>query len=135
MKAVFVDTNIFLRFLARDQEKQYQACRKLFKQAQENKIKLITSSLVIFELIWTLVSYYQESKDQVTEKILSLLELPNLRAENREIFLEALLLWQEKNIDFNDAFNSVWAQKKKINQIYSYDRDFDKLPGIRRSEP
>lgn len=135
MKTVFVDTNIFLRFLARDQEKQYQACRKLFKQAQENKINLITSSLVIFELIWTLVSYYQESKNQIVEKILSLLELSNLRVENREIFFESLLLWQEKNIDFNDAFNFTWAQKKKIRKIYSYDRHFDKLSGIRRSGP
>lgn len=119
MKTVFVDTNVFLRFLARDQEKQYQACRKLFKQAQENKINLITSSLVIFELIWTLVSHYQESKNQIVEKILSLLELSNLKVENREIFFESLLLWQEKNIDFNDAFNFTWAQKKKIRKMES----------------
>ena len=135
MEVIFVDTNIFLRFLTRDEEKQYQACRKLFRQAQKGKIKLITSPLVVFELIWTLASYYQEPKEKIVEKILSLLEFPNLEVEQREIFLEALLLWQEKNIDFNDAFNFVWAQKKKVSRICSYDSHFDKLPQILRLEP
>ncbi|MBM3282820.1 type II toxin-antitoxin system VapC family toxin [Candidatus Gottesmanbacteria bacterium] len=131
----FVDTNIILRFLTRDEEVQFRACRELFKKAKAGKIDLITSSLVIFEIIWTLISYYEEPKTSVIEKIISLLELPHFTVEHKEIILESLAIWQHKNIKFNDAFNFVWTQKGKIALIYSYDKDFDLLPQIKRIEP
>lgn len=131
----FVDTNIFLRFLTKDEEKQYKACYRLFQKAKQGKIKLTTSSLVVFELIWTLISYYEEPKEDIIEKISSLLEFPNITIEEREIFLEALLLWQHTNIDFNDSFNAVWAKRNKTDGIYSYDLHFNKIPQIKRVEP
>ena len=135
MKTVFVDTNIFLRFLTRDQEKQFQACRRLFARAKQGKIKLTTSALVVFELIWTITSYYQESKESVVEKMMSILDFPNLTVEHEELFLESLLLWQQQNTEFNDAFNYVWAKRKKVTDIYSFDKHFDKFPQVTRKEP
>jgi predicted nucleic-acid-binding protein len=131
----FVDTNIFLRFLTRDQEKQYQAIKVFLKNAPQKKINLVTSSLVIFEIIWTLLSYYEETKEDVVDKITSLLELPSLEVEHKEIFLESLTIWQQTNIDFNDAFNYVWARKKNTDAIYSLDKHFDRLPQLSRLEP
>lgn len=131
----FVETNVFLRFLTRDEEKQYRSARLLFKKAKKGKIELITSALVIFETVWTLLSYYKQPKEEVIEKILSLLELPSLEVEHKEIFQEALVVWQQNNIDFNDAFNYIWSQKKKVIAIYSYDKHFDKLPQLKRIEP
>lgn len=131
----FVETNIFLRFLTRDEEKQYQACKRLFRKAGKGELNLITSALVVFEVIWTLFSFYQEPKESIIEKIVSLLNLPNLEVEHKEGFLEALVIWQEKNVDFNDVFNSVWARRQKASAIYSYDKHFDKLPQVPRLEP
>ena len=135
MKTVFVDTNIFLRFLTRDQEKQFQACRRLFVRAKQGKIKLTTSALVVFELIWTITSYYQESKESVIEKMMSILDFPNLAIEHEELFLESLLLWQQQNTEFNDAFNYMLAKRKKIRDIYSFDKHFDTFPQVTRQEP
>jgi len=131
----FVDTNIFLRFLTRDQEKQYQSIKLFLKNAPQKKINLITSALVIFEIIWTLLSYYEESKEDIIDKVTSLLELPSLEVEHKEVFLESLAIWQQTNIDFNDAFNYVWARKKNTDIICSFDKHFDKLPQLSRSEP
>jgi len=131
----FIETNIFLRFLTRDEEKQFQACKKLFEKAKRGKIELITSALVIFEIIWTLLSYYHERKESIIEKILSLLEFPSLEVEHKDIFIESLVIWQEKNIDFNDAFNYAWAKKKKAEAIYSFDKHFDRLPNLKRIIP
>lgn len=133
-KTLFVDTNIFLRFLTADSKKQHEACKKLFSKTKSGKIKLFTSSLVIFELIWTLESYYEETKIQIIEKISLLLELSNLKVENKKLLLKSLLLWQDKNMEFNDVFNFVVARKNKIKDIYSYDQHFDKLE-IKRLEP
>lgn len=133
--AYFLDTNVILRFLTRDEEKQYQACKKLFNKTKKGKIKFITSALVVFEVIWTLQSYYNETKESIVEKITSLVELPNLETEHKEIFLESLFIWQQKNIEFNDAFNYIWARDKRVSSIYSYDKHFEILPKISRIEP
>ncbi|MBI4096809.1 MAG: PIN domain-containing protein, partial [Candidatus Levybacteria bacterium] len=98
-------------------------------------IKLITSAIVIFEVLWTLQSYYNEQKEQIVEKITSLLDFPNLEVENKEIFHEALAIWQQENVSFNDVFNYVWMQKKGIKKLYSFDKDFDKLPLVSRILP
>jgi len=34
-----------------------------------------------------------------------------------------------------DVFHKVFMQKKNIDTIYSYDRDFDSFGGITRKEP
>lgn len=47
----FIDANIFLRYLTRDDEVKAQACRALFDKAQENNIALTTSESVIAEVV------------------------------------------------------------------------------------
>lgn len=131
----FVDTNIFLRFLTRDEEKQYQAVKRLFSQAAKGKISLVTSALVVFELVWTLQSYYDETRESIVEKIIALLNHPNLEVEHRELLMESLIIWPQKNVEFNDCFNYVWAKNQQAKGIYSYDRHFDRLPRIPRLEP
>gem|GEM_PF-5062500 len=36
MEKVFVDTNIFLRYLTKDDPAKYERCREIFKKAKEN---------------------------------------------------------------------------------------------------
>ena len=132
---VFVDTNIFIRFLIRDIEKQAQAAKRLFNRAEKGEVLLVTSSAVVFEVIWTLSSFYKESKDEVIEKITSFLEISTLEVENKELIIESLLIWQEKNIGFIDAYNYLWSQKHEIKSLYSFDKHFDDLPNIKRLEP
>lgn len=40
----------------------------------------------------------------------------------------------DTNISFPDAYHVALMQKKKIEQIYSFDEDFDKFPQIKRLE-
>jgi len=41
----------------------------------------------------------------------------------------------EVNISFTDIFNYCFMVEEGIKEIYSYDKDFDKLEGINRLEP
>jgi len=38
-------------------------------------------------------------------------------------------------MSFADAYNARYMEKKGIGEIYSYDRDFDRLERITRIEP
>jgi predicted nucleic acid-binding protein len=45
------------------------------------------------------------------------------------------MLYVEKNISFADAYHAVVMQKLNLTEIVSFDRDFDKLPTLKRIEP
>ncbi|MCI0469240.1 MAG: PIN domain-containing protein [Nitrospirae bacterium] len=135
MKTVFVDTNIFLRYLTADDPAKYERCRELFKRAVNGKVSLLTSEMVIAELIWTLQSFYKVPKAEVIEKISVVASTPNLIIPNSDIIAEALVIYSRKNIDYIDAYNVVFMRHHNTNNIYSYDTDFDSIAGIERIEP
>jgi predicted nucleic acid-binding protein len=135
MKKAFIDTNIFLRYLTKDDPSKYDKCKEIFKKAVEGKIELSTSGIVIAELIWTLLSYYKVQKADVVEKISIMVSTDNLYIPDKDIITDALVLYGRKNIDYIDAYNAVFMKRYGLEEIYSYDGDFDVVENINRNEP
>ena len=135
MPKKFIDTNIFLRYLTKDDPSKYEKCREIFKKAIEGKIELATSGMVIAELIWTLLSYYKVPKADVIEKISIIVGTENLYIPDKDIIADTLVLYGRKNIDYIDAYNAVFMKHHGLNEIYSYDEDFDAIEDIKREEP
>jgi uncharacterized protein len=134
-RKVFVDANIFLRYLVKDDPVQFPRCRALFKKAQNGELLLVTSTLVIAELIWTLTSFFQTPKEQVIEKISIIIGSAAVHIPDKDLIAEALVLYGRKNIDYVDAYNAVQMNDLRLKDIYSYDKDFDRVEGIQRLEP
>jgi len=136
MEKVFVDTNIFLRYLTKDDPVKYERCREIFKKAMEGELSLFTSEMVIAELIWTLLSYYKVAKADVIEKVSIIISSQNLHISNRDLIADSLVLYGQKNVDYVDAYNAVFMKSHGLEKIYSYDEDFDVVNGmIKREEP
>ena len=130
----FVDTNVFLRFLVNDDPAKADACEALFRKAIAGDEVLCTSDMVIAEIIWVLESYYELKKADIRESVEKILNTRNLDCPNREIIISALSIYVEKNIDFIDAFNAFMLKRDEINEIYSYDKHFDRVDWIKRIE-
>ncbi len=135
MENKFVDTNVFLRYLAKDDLAKYGRCREMFKKALEGEIAVSTSGMVIAELIWTLLSYYKVPKAEVIEKVSVIVGTENLFIPDKDVLADALVLYARKNIDFIDAYNTVFMKYHGLHEIYSYDEDFDIIEDIQRREP
>lgn len=133
----FVDTNIFLRYLTRDDAPKAQACFELFKLAEANQITLTVTETVVAELVYVLSSKraYNLSRDQIRARLYPLLSLKGLRLPQRRTVLRALDLYVSYPVDFEDALIVVHMQQQTIRELYSYDRDFDQVPGVKRLEP
>ena len=131
----FIDTNIFIRFLTNDFPRKADACEKLFRKAIENKESLFTTESVITEIIWVLESYYELPKEDVQEKVEKILNTPNLDCPHKDLILAALALYGEKNVDFIDAYNAMILRDRGINEVYSYDKHYDRFDWITRLEP
>jgi len=124
MKAdsTFVDTNLFLRFLTNDVPAQADAVEKLLRQAEQNKIQLVTNSLIIAEIVWTLESYYECEREDIQNKILAILNTSGLDIPESSLILRAIIWYAEKNVDFIDAYNAAWMEQKGIEKIYTFDQ-------------
>ena len=131
----FVDTNLFIRYLTEDDPVQTDAVESLFIKVKEGKETVQTSVLVIVEIGWVLESIFKKSRDEIKEMIQKIINTQNLMVENRDILLQGLEIYSQKNIDFVDAYHAVFLKSTGEKIIYSFDQDFDKIEWIERREP
>ena len=133
----FVDTNIFLRYLTRDDPDKAEACFQLLEKARKNEISLTTSESVIAEIVFILASprLYNLSRADVRARLYPLLTLEGLRLADRRKFMRALDLYTNYTIDFEDALTVAEMEQSEIKTLYSYDMDFDKIESVKRIEP
>ena len=133
----FVDANIFLRYLTRDDPEKAQACLLLFQQAERGEVTLFTTETIIAEIVYVLSSsrLYNLSRQDVRNRLTPLLTLPGLRMPKRKVALRALELYESHNVDFEDALAVAHMEQLGIEAIISYDRDFDRFPQVTREEP
>jgi len=131
----FLDTNLLIHYFTRDDEGKAQKVLGLLKRVERNEERVITSSLVIFETVFTLQSFYKVSRKKIKKLVSPILELRGLKLLDKEIYQLALDIYVKKNISFADAFNAAFILKKEIKEIYSYDEDFDRIEEIRRMLP
>jgi predicted nucleic acid-binding protein len=133
----FLDTNIFLCYLTRDDALKHQACLRLFQQAEQNQVSLVTSEAVIAEVVYVLSSpkHYQLPRPRIQIALARLLILSGLKMPYRQACLRALDLYAKHNLDFEDCLSLAHMEQQNLTQLYSYDRGFDRIAGIQRLEP
>ena len=132
----FVDTNVFLRFLTDDLPEQASRVGDLLREAENGELTLITSALVIAEIVWTLESHYGLPKDAVADKVAAILNTPGLEVEHADLIAEAAVLYAAENVDFADAFNACWMREHDICHAYTFDqRHFARFGGISAAPP
>ena len=126
--AKFVDANIILRYLLDDPEAD--SVERIFKKQKE----IFVADIVIAEVIWTFTTFYKWRKDRFIPKIKSFLS-PDFIKADKKILNVALDIFEKYKIDYIDAYLISLMEKKKVQSIYSFDRDFDKVQSVRRIEP
>ena len=133
----YLDANIFLRYLAQDNPKQSQACYELFQKARRNELTLTTSEAIIAEVVYVLQSkqLYALSAEEIRARLYPVLSIPGLKLPFRRMYLRALDLYAMYHLDFEDALAIAQMERQKITEVYTYDREFDRVPSIKRLEP
>lgn len=131
----FIDTNVFLRVVVKDDAKKAADCERLIERIREGVLRAYTSRLVLAEMVWTCLSLYKLKKREVVPLIRGLASIHHLSFKDEYDTLRACALWEEYPVKFIDALiasdQSIAAGEMAI---VSYDTDFDKI-GVKRVEP
>jgi len=135
MPTRFLDTNVLVRHITVDDPIKARAARELLLRVERGEEQVASSPLVVFETIFTLQSFYQVPKQRIRALLLPLINMPGLSLPDKRLYEPAFDLWVQSPMSFADAYNSVYMQANQLTQIYSWDTDFDRVPGITRLEP
>lgn len=134
----FVDANIFVRLLARDDPAKTRACLALFQQARQGEVELHTSEAIIAEVVYVLLSpkHYARSRTEIAAGLRAVLGVRGLHVPQKLSVLLAIDRWdQTKKLDFADCLAAAHALRSHTGNIYSYDRGVGQIEGIQRIEP
>ncbi|MCL4546041.1 MAG: type II toxin-antitoxin system VapC family toxin [Chloroflexi bacterium] len=134
---MFLDTNIFLRHLLNDDPSKSAACFRLIAAIEEGKQSGWTTDLVIAEVVFVLSNKktYHPSREKIRDLLLPLTHLRNLKAAYKKPYDRVFELYTTVPIDYIDCYHAALLEKRQEPELYSYDIDFDTLPGITRREP
>lgn len=135
-EAIFADTNLFLRYLTNDVPVQADAIGDLLRRAAAGEVALVTNSLVIAEIVWTLESFYGLTRDDVKAKVLAILNTPGLEIPDSDLALQAIAWYADKNVDFIDAYNAAWVLARDLHAVYTFDRrHWSRIAGVTAQVP
>lgn len=135
MRPAFLDTNIILRHLLADHPEQSPKATAYLAQVERGEIQVRTAETVIFEAVFTLERYYHHPKAQIREALLPLIELPGVILPGKRLFRQVFDWYVDLNLPFADAYHAVLARRFRIDEIVSFDKHFERIPGIKRIEP
>jgi predicted nucleic-acid-binding protein len=117
-----LDTNILVRFLVRDDERQSKAVYRLFKRAESEKSVFFVPLLVILETIWILGAVYQIARADILDAINDILYLPILKFEAQPALKRFLIEAQAKNADLADVLICCSAKLAGCETVLSFDK-------------
>jgi len=135
MAIPFLDTNIILRHLLGDHPDHSPRATAYLRQVEEGKVRVHTSEMVIFEAVFTLERHYRQPRAKIREALLPLLDLPGIVLPGKRRFHKVFDLYVDLKLPFADAYHAVLMEHLKTDRIVTFDRDFDKVPGVTRLEP
>ncbi len=135
MRRACVDANVILRFLTNDPPEMAEQAAAVFAAAQEGSLVLNVAEIVVAETVWVLQSFYKYPHEAIAQVLSELLANDGIESEDKPGLLAALAFYQAKNVDFADALLAVHARRQGIAEVFSFDRHFDRLPGIVRLAP
>lgn len=135
----FVDSNIIIRYLTRDDEVMAQACYTLFQQVELGEEEITTCEAIICQVVYILTSpnlSYRLPPEEVHHRLTPVLKLKGLKLANKGVYLRALEIFVEFPIlRFEDSLLAAHMEHEGIGDLISYDRGFDRVRGITRAEP
>ncbi len=113
---IAVDTNIIIRFLTQDDEKQYRKSFTIF-----NKQEIFISDTVILETEWILRYAYKFLPKDISNAFINLFGLRNVHLSN-PTFIAQAIEWHKLGMDFSDAMHLTQCQQ--FEKLYTFDKKF-----------
>lgn len=126
----FVDTNVLVRHVTGDSPAQARRATALLASGAE----LILVDLVIAEFVYVLESFSEVPRARIAEAVRALIALPAIAVADHDLVLRTVELYEDRRLDFAEAYLAAAAELTGINRVASFDRTLDRVDTIERIE-
>ena len=127
----FVDSNVFIYVLVRSPKDDYKVAKKILERIEGGE-EAITNVAVIQEIVdWLECNNRREEIEKLLTAINSYISLAKAEVSWRD-FMEAIEDMKKYNLDFVDALTLQTMKKYGVKEIYTKDKDFDRVKGVKR---
>jgi predicted nucleic-acid-binding protein len=129
-KRKLIDTNLIVRYLVQDNEKQAGLAGKLFDACDRGQVTIVVLPAVLAESVFVLESFYQQERTDIASALSRLISSPGVEIADAAIHLDALDRYGRTKVHFVDCQIAATAIAEDI-PVASFDQDFRKFTGIR----
>ncbi|KIM12961.1 MAG: hypothetical protein KU38_03355 [Sulfurovum sp. FS08-3] len=111
---IVLDANYILRFLLHDLQEMYA----LSKECIANNRCIILNE-VLAEVVFVLLKVYGVSKEDISQTLSQFLQYDTIIIDSKTTMINALKIFNDKNLDFVDA---ILCAKSKEYKIKTFDK-------------
>ena len=127
----FVDSNVFLYTLIGSPKRDYEISKSILKRIEDGE-EALTSLPVLQEVVdWLEYNVRKKEVGVFLAAVNSYTRMRKVGSRWRD-FPKASVEAQQKAIDFVDALTLYIMRREGITDVYSNDKDFDRIGGIKR---
>jgi predicted nucleic-acid-binding protein len=114
-----------LRYLLNDNPEMANIAEQLFL----NEATFIANE-ILAEVVYVLLGVYEISREEITDKLINLINCNTIFTDNEPIIIEALSLFKNQNLDFVDCLLCSYSQ---IDEIRTFDKKLNRCIQSRKA--
>ena len=127
-KVYLIDTNVILRYLLGDHPQFSPKAQAFMFDVSKGVKRAEILDVVMVECIYVMEKYYEIPKSEIVEKLSGILNFSGIVNPDRSEILEALLKYENSNIDIVDCILATRSSPEKV--VISFDKDMKKLKAV-----
>lgn len=127
-----LDTNVLVRYVVRDDEREARAATKLIESRCSAEDPGIVTLVVLCELVWVLLRGYRYERPVVVKVLRGILSAQELRVEDSDLAWIALRSFEQGRADFSDFVIALSGHAAGAEATYTFDRQALETPLFRR---
>ena len=125
-----VDTNLIVRHLVQDQEKQAKIAGKLFDACDRGEVAVVVLPAVLAECVFVLESFYEHARGDIAAALGGLITSPGVEIGNAAVHLDALERYGKTKCHFVDCVLAATAAAEDV-PVATFDEGFRRFSDVR----
>jgi predicted nucleic-acid-binding protein len=119
---IALDTNVLVRFLVRDDERQSARAEALVRRAATAGEPMFVSEITLCELVWVLGSAYEIPRAEIAAGLRQLASAAQLRFRSPDAIRRAVEAYATRRGDFADYLILEHAREAGCSAVATFDR-------------
>jgi uncharacterized protein len=129
----WADANPFVSLIVGPGHSTHERALALFREVAEGRLTLLLTPVVLLEIVHVLELRYRRPRARIADELAGILQADGLVVTEKDVLVAALgLFGGDGDLDFADAYLAASALLVGPPNVASFDRDFDRIEGIRR---